>query len=138
MHRTFGAARIGSPQREPITLDFGLYGEDRFTVVPEPSLGDCFELYDAPDSTPGNDLEVARYWARFLRTMIAPDERPRFDEVLRRIPATQASVIIEAGVWVTEQVTGFPTAPPEGSSSGRRTTGTSSRPKPAGRRRSGR
>ena len=58
-HRTFGAERL-SPTRAPITFDFGIYGEETFTVVPETMLGDCFDLADVPDPTPTNDLEAAR------------------------------------------------------------------------------
>lgn len=131
-HRTFDAVRLAA-QREPITFDFGIYGEETFTVVPEPSIGDCFELHDAPEPTPENMLESAKLLAKFIRRMLAPEDRARFDAALYRIPSTQAHVIVEAAVWITEQVSGFPTVPPGGSSAGRRGTGKSSRPKQAGR-----
>jgi hypothetical protein len=131
-HRSFGAVRL-APPRDPITFDLGLYGEDRFTVVPEPSLGDCFDLYDAPEPTPTNMLESARILARFVRRMVDPADQPRFDAALRRIPSTEAHVIVEAATWIAEQVTGFPTTPPGGSSAGRQPTGNSSRRKSGGR-----
>lgn len=134
-HRTFGAVRL-SAQREPITFDFGLYGEETFTVVPEPSLGDCHELQDAPEPTPTNALEASRMLARFIRRMLLPEDRHRFDEALKRIPASEAHVVVDAATWIAEQVTGFPTTPPGGSRAGRRQSGNSSRSKPAGRSRS--
>lgn len=134
-HRTFGAVRL-TAQREPITFDFGLYGEESFTVVPEPSLGDCFDLDDAPEPTPTNELESAKLIARFIRRMLAPGDRGRFDAALHRIPSTEAHVIVEAGVWIAEQVTGFPTRPPGGSPAGRPRTGKRSSPRPAGKPRS--
>lgn len=134
-HRTFGAVRQAA-EREPITFDFGIYGEETFTVVPEPSLGDTFELHDAPEPTPTNMLESARAIARFIRRMLPVEDRARFDVALTRIPASELHVVIECGTWITEQVTGFPTRPPAGSSSGRRGTGSSSRAKSAGPRRS--
>jgi hypothetical protein len=130
-HRSFGAVRAGV-EREPITFDFGIWGEDRFTIVPEPMLGDTFELADAPEPTPTNTLEAARALARFLRRLIEPADRERFDQALYRIPASQAHVIVEAGTWVAEQVAGFPTVPPASSSGGRRTGGTSSKKRPGG------
>lgn len=134
-HRTFGAVRQ-SVQREPITFDFGIYGEETFTVVPEPTLGDCFDLADAPEPTPTNALEAARACSRFIRRMLDPTDHARFDAALHRIPSSEAIVIVDCAVWIAEQVTGFPTSPPGSSSAGRGNTGKPSRPKSAGRPRS--
>lgn len=134
-HRTFGAVRL-APPREPITFDFGLYGEERFTVVPEPSLGDCFDLHDAPEPTPTNMLESARILARFIRRMIAPEDQARYDQALHRIPSSECHVIVEAAAWIAEQVAGFPTTPSSGSPAGRQPTRNSSKPKSGGRTRS--
>lgn len=131
-HRTFDAVRT-AVQREPITFDFGIYGEETFTVVPDPSLGDCFELHDAPEPTPANTLESAKMLARFIRRMLDPDDRPRFDAALFRIPSTEMHVVIDCAEWIAEQVSGFPTRPPAASSAGRQRTGKPSRPKSAGR-----
>lgn len=125
-HRSFGAVRAGV-EREPITFDFGLYGEETFTVVPDPSLGDTFDLADAPEPTPENVLDSARILARFIRRMLAPADRPRFDQALYRIPATQMHIVVEAAQWIAENVTTFPTVPPASSSRGRRTAGTNSK-----------
>lgn len=130
-HRTFGAVRAGV-EREPITFDFGLYGEDTFTVVPEPSLGDTLDLYDAPEPTPENMVESARILANFIRRMLVPDDRDRFNAALKAIPASQAHVVVEAATWIAEQVSGFPTVPPASSSGGRPTAGTNSRKRPGG------
>lgn len=132
-HRSFGTVRIGA-EREPITFDFGLYGEETFTVVPEPSLGDTFDLADAPEPTPTNVVEVARICARFISRMLEPTDRPRFSDALKRIPATQCHVVIETAEWITSQLTPFLDAPSPSSSGGRRVGGTSSKKRPATRR----
>jgi len=135
VHRSFGAVRA-AVEREPITFDFGLYGEESFTVVPDPTLGDTFDLYDAPEPTPANELESARVCARFIRRMLAPEDRARFDQALYRIPAAECHVIVGCAVWITEQVTTFPTEPPTTSSRGRQSSGTSSRARRGGGARS--
>lgn len=134
-HRSFGAVRRAA-EREPITFDFGRYGEETFAVVPDPSLGDTFELHDAPEPTPTNMLETSRILARFIRRMLSPEDRPRFDAALYRIPSTEVQIIIDCAAYITEQVSGFPTRPPTDSSAGRRRTGSSSKRKPAGAARS--
>ncbi len=136
-HRTFGAVRTAA-EREPITFDFGLYGEETFIVRPDPSLGDTFDLLDAPEPAPGTQPDVAlvQTLARFIRRMLVPEDRPRFDQTLYRIPSTEAHLILEAATFIAEQVTGFPTAPSTSSSGGRRANGTTSRQPSAGRARS--
>jgi hypothetical protein len=135
LHQSFGTVRAGV-EREPITFDFGLYGEDTFTVMPEPSLGDTFDLADAPEPSATNMVDSARVLARFIRCMLVEEDRPRFDAALHRIPASQAHVIVEAATWIAQQVSGFPTTPPASSSGGRRTAGTTSRKRPGGTGRS--
>lgn len=135
LHQSFGTVRAGI-EREPITFDFGIWGNEQFTVVPEPSLGDTIELYDAPEPTPENMIESARLLARFIRRLLAPEDRDRFDAALYRIPASQSHVIVEAAMWIAERVSGFPTVPPASSPGGRRTAGTTSRKRPAGTARS--
>lgn len=134
-HRSFGAVRAGV-ERDPITFDFGLYGEETFTVVPDPSLGDTFDLADAPEPDADNLLDTARILARFIRRMLAPEDRKRFDEALYRIPATQMGLIVDAAAFIAENVTTFPSVPLTSSSRGRRSAGTTSRSKRAGGARS--
>lgn len=134
-HRTFGAVRL-SAEREPLTFSFGLYGEESFTVVPEPMLGDVFDLADAPEPTPTNMLEASRACVRFIERMLHPDDKVRFRAALHRIPSSEAHVIVECATWIAEQVSGFPTRPPGGSSAGRVRTGSNSRPKSGGKPRS--
>lgn len=135
MHRTFGAVRAAT-QRDPITFDFGLYGEETFTVIPTPTLGDTFDLYDAPERTPENLLDSARILARFIRRMLAPEDRTRFDAALYRIPSDEMHLIVECAEWIAEQVTGFPQVPSTSSSGGRRPNGRSSKRQPGGGARS--
>lgn len=114
-HQSFGTVRQGT-DRDPITFDFGLYGEDTFTVVPEPSLGDTFDLYDAPEPTPTNVVESAQILARFIRKMIVPEQKKAFDQALYRIPATRADIIVSAAHYIIEQLVPF-AIPPSGTSS---------------------
>lgn len=134
-HQSFGTVRQGV-DREPITFDFGVYGEETFTVIPDPSLGDTFDLYDAPEPSPENMLETVRVLARFIKRMLAPEDRPRFDEALKRIPSTQAFILVDVATYIAGQVTGFPTRPSTISSGGRRPGGTGSRKGSAGTGRS--
>lgn len=134
-HQSFGTVRTGV-EREPITFDFGLYGEETFTVIPDPSLGDTFDLHDAPEPTPTNALESSRVLARFVRRMLDPADRPRFDQALYRIPASRPDIVMECAAWIATQVTGFPTLPPTTSSRGRQPNGRSSSSKRAGATRS--
>lgn len=129
-HRSFGTKVLGTA-RDPITFDFGLYSEERFTIVPTPSLGDTLDLYEAPEPTPENELETVRVLVRFIRRMLDPADVERFNTALRRIPADQAHVIIDAAAWIAKQVShGFPTEPAPTSSSGRQARGRSSKQKP--------
>jgi hypothetical protein len=135
-HQSFGTVRTGV-EREPITFDFGLYGEETFTVVPTPSFGDTFDLHDAPEPTnPASELELVRVLTRFVRRLLAPEDRARFDAALYRIPTDRPDIIIECAAWITPQVSTFPTVPPTTSSGGRPRSGTHSRPKRAGATRS--
>ena len=130
-HRSFGSVRAAEA-REPITFDFGVFGEESFTIIPTPSLGDTFDLYDAPEPTPENELEAVRILARFIRRLVIEADKERFDRALYRIPTDHAHIVIEAANWIVEQITPFPVAPPRNSSGGRRSTGTSSKKRPAG------
>lgn len=134
-HQSFGAVRAAA-EREPTTFDFGLYGEETFTVVPEPSLGDTFDLHDAPEPTPTTIVAAARAVARFIRRMLVESDRARFDQALYRIPSSEAHVIIEAGEYITRAVLGFPSEPAATSSDGRQATGRTSSAKRAGNSRS--
>jgi len=130
MHKDFDAARRAyAPDRDPVTFTLG--GE-LFTVLPDPTLGDTFELYDAPEPTPENEQESVRILTRFIRRMIPEEERPRFDLALYRIPSTHGFVIIECATYIAEQVVQRPTEPPRTSSSGRRPTGKKSTKRVAG------
>lgn len=124
--RSFGAARR-TAAAEPIVFTLGPFLEE-FTVVPEPSLGDTLEVYAAPEPGPTNMIESAALLAKFIRRMLVPEDRDRFDRTLYRMtPANEAAVdIVECATWITEQVTGFPTVPPGSSSAGRHTSGTTS------------
>jgi hypothetical protein len=116
-HRSFEAARL-SEAREPITFDFGLYGQEQFTVTPDPSLGDTLELYGLPDDIMTLDRESPTYTksiqllTRFIRRMLRAEDRERFDKALYAIPSTQSYIIVEVAEWICEQVVPVPSKPP--------------------------
>lgn len=135
-HQSFGTVRAGV-EREPITFDFGLFGEETFTVVPDPSLGDVLDLLDAPEPTPTNETQTLAVLTRFIRRLLPVEDRPRFNQALYRIPITEApAIVIDCAAWIATQVTGFPTVPPTTFSRGRPPSGASSKPKRAGASRS--
>lgn len=118
--------RTDPAARGPLTFRFGKYDEDEFTITPNPSLGDTFDLADAPERTPDNILECARACARFVRSMIVPEDRSRFDQALYRIPSTEAHLVVDCAEWIAEQVTHFPPAPALSSLDGQETQVTGS------------
>lgn len=128
-HRNFDAGRrAADPERDPVTFALG---GDTFTVVPDPSLGDTLDLADAPDLPERQldleqvvPLELVRALKRFIRAMLDPDDRDRFDLALFRVPARDGYVFVEIASYITEHVTGFPTEPPANSSGGRTSTTT--------------
>ena len=131
-HQSFGAVRLVDPA-EPLTFDFGMFSEERLTVVPEPSLGDTFDLADCPEpTTPATELEASRMCARFIRRMLIPEDRPRFDQALYRIPASHVSLVIDAARWITQEVLNRPFGPAASSSDGPPTTETNSNTNSAG------
>lgn len=126
-HRDFDASRRAHHlERDPVTF---VLGGESFTVLPDPSLGDTFDLADAPDISAKDfdpdgapDLALVRVLKNFIRRMLPDDERARYDLALYRIPSTEAYAIVECAEWIVGQVTAFPTEPPASSSSGRPTT----------------
>lgn len=140
-HRDFDAARRARQiERDPVTFTLG--GE-RFTVLPDPSLGDTFDLADAPDITAEDfnpdgapDLALVRVLKNFIRRMLPDEDRPRLDLAMYRIPSTESYVIVETASWIAEQVASRPTEPPASSSRGRPRTGLSSKRESGGTPRS--
>lgn len=138
MHRDFDAARRAKQvERDPVTFTLG--GET-FTVLPDPTLGDTFDLADAPEITREDfdpsrsaDHTLVRTLKNFIRRMLPEEDRARFDLAMYRIPTTDSYVIVECAVYITEQVTTRPTEPPASSSRGRQRTGPSSKRKSAGK-----
>lgn len=131
-HKSFGAVRQGV-ERAPITFDFGIYGEETFTVNPDPSIGDTFDLHDAPEPNATNELESVRVLARFIRRLLKPEDKKRFDEALYRIPSTEAAVIIMGcAEYIVQHIVPFALPPAESSSAGRPPTGSDSKILPDG------
>jgi hypothetical protein len=121
---------------EPVS--FELAGET-FTVLREPTLGDTFELHDAPDidveDFDGSDrthLALVRVLVRFISHMLDQNDRPRFAQALYRIPVSHQGVLIEVATFITEQVVGRPTEPSSTSSAGPQVAGRRSKSGPKG------
>jgi hypothetical protein len=147
MHRDFDAVRraYGGEERELVT--FTLAGET-FMVLPDPTLGDTFDLADAPeipenfDPTRSQDMQLVRLLSKFIRKMLPVEERPRYDQALYKVPTSHTVVIIEIASYIAEHVIvpgveiANPVLPPTTFSRGRRTTGHSSKSKSGGRNRS--
>jgi hypothetical protein len=142
-HRDFDAVRRSYTKGAIAPVEFTLAGE-RFTCLCDPTLGDTFELADAPDIDAddfdsANKLHVAliRKLADYIRRMLPDDgSRERWDKILYSIPVSHMPVVIEAADFITRQVIDRPTVPPSTSSNGRRGNGSTSRRKPAGQSRS--
>lgn len=144
--RDFDASRRAYHiERDPVSFSLG--GE-QFEVLLDPSLGDTFDLYDAPevrfnedgtvafDNSNASDLQLVRVLSRFIERSLPLEQRPTFQRALYRVPATDGYVIIEAALWIVEQVTTFPTEPPASSSPGRPRNGRRSKTNSAGSSRS--
>jgi hypothetical protein len=127
----FDAARraFGSGDAD---VTFTFFGQT-FHVATEPLLGDVFDLKDSPDHLAGlNDIDTIRTLTRFVHTMLVLEDRPRWIDTVRMLPASQAFALVDLVAWITEQVTGNPTLPPADSSVGRPATGETSNPSTAG------
>lgn len=123
----FDAARRAYAPAAAPEVKFLFMGE-WFTLISEPLLGDTFDLRDAPEHAIGeNDLDTIRVVTRFVRMMLSENDRPRWDDAIRRLPVSQAYTLVELLEWITRRVTTFPTSPPADSSAGRRANGRTSR-----------
>lgn len=133
-HKDFDAARREfDVLHDPITFDFM---DRKWTVNPNPMLGDCFELADSPYVVAGlveamDDLGVAKLICEFIGKMLStPAEKQAWAALTYEIPATYAPLIFAIGEYITEEVTGVhPLESPPPSSSGPAITG----PKPSKR-----
>lgn len=145
-NRDFDASRRSfRVDRDPVT--FALGGET-FEVLLDPSLGDTFDLYDAPevrldaqgrpifDADNPSDIVLVRMLKRFIERALPFEQRDAWQRAMYRIPAAEAGVIVECAMWIVEQMTTFPTEPPASSSSGRQSTGRDSSTNSAGSSRS--
>ena len=115
-HRDFGSANLAGQRLQGVT--FTLVGE-RFTVQ-DPSLGDVFELHDAPEvrlddqgrvqfsEQVPSDLELVRSLARFLERIVPLEDRHRLQRAMFSIPASRGDIVIEAAMWLAAEVAGHP------------------------------
>lgn len=117
-------ARRDDDRPEPVTFTYG--GQD-FTVLPDPTLGDVMDLSRAPELTPETEVAAAFACMQFIRRMLPPGDRQRFEQAHYTIPASNsAPAIVALTSWLAEQVAGFPTQPPDSSPTG--SSGTSPTP----------
>lgn len=116
-------------QIEPFTIT--LFGET-FHVLDEPTMGDMFDMAkvqrDIADVASFNHedalcVAITEGLTKDIRRMLDPDDRARWDQAMYRLPQSQGGVIWTAAIVIVERMTGFPTDPPEGSPSGRDSTG---------------
>lgn len=138
MHKDFDATRraYGVSRNE---ISFTLGGET-FITLPDPTLGDTFDIYDAPpveldtfNPEGKNEIVFIKILSQFIRRMLPEEDRPRFDKALYRIPASHSVIILECAMYIVENITALevtpddPTQPPIISSDGRARTGSSSK-----------
>jgi hypothetical protein len=109
---------------EPIEFDFD---DETFHCNLRPSLGDTFDLMDVPDPTPDTLAECAYQLAKFIKRMLVPEDRDRWERKLHTISQADAGAIIEIGTWLVEQVTGRPFVLSTSSSGGQPRNGKTSK-----------
>jgi hypothetical protein len=124
VHRDYDALRA-EIEREHSPLTFTLFGHT-YTTVTAPRLGDTFDLMDAPEPVGETEQEAVRALARFIRKMLVPEDRPRWDEALYRLGPEHGELVVRIATDMAEQYLARPTEPPSGSSSGRDGTGENS------------
>ena len=129
-HRDFDAMRREfDVEHDPITFDF--MGRT-WTVSPNPTLGDTFELADAPQAVLAkiedeNLLQVTKVLVDFIGRMLStPEQKILWKAVTYEVPATYGTLIIAIATYITEEVTGVPFELREDSSSGQGSTGQTS------------
>jgi hypothetical protein len=117
---------------------FRLGGRD-FRAISEPMFGDVVELYNAPPPEVDEETAVLAMTS-FIRRMLHPDDRAGFDEVLYRIPTSQASVVLlKLGAQMAEHFTRpFLTGPGSSSQRPPESNGQTSKPSGDSRRASSR
>lgn len=116
-HKVF-AAVVGATVREPVTFSIGLLGEEKFTISPDPSLGDTFDLWLTPEDVATDDAQAGILIAKFIRRMLIPADRDRFDQALYRLPASQLPTLVDVATWIVEQMSGFGDGPSDSSAHG--------------------
>lgn len=129
-HRDFDAMRREfDVERDPITFTFM---ERQWTISPNPTLGDTFELGDAPQVVlekikDEELLAVVQVLVDFIgRMMSTAEQKQAWTALTYEIPATYGQIIIDIAGYITAEVTGVPFELREDSSSGQESTGQSS------------
>jgi hypothetical protein len=111
-HRDFDAARAERERKvDPVTFTLG--GED-FSCVLAPSVGDAFDLADAPEPE-SSLIGSVRAITAFVDKILVVDDRQRFRELIRRVDTPHGPInsydLIEQGSWVGEELSWTASAP---------------------------
>lgn len=137
-HKDFDAARRAYGDSNVPLVTFTL-ARETFTVLPDPTLGDTFDVADVPDLKvehfdSGNvaHIEIIRGLCKFIRRMLPPEDRGRWDAALYGVPVSHQMVVIEIAEYIAAEVIARPTEPPANSFAGREKTGQTSSAEPAG------
>lgn len=106
------ARRVHAEERGEIEpVQFKLCGEI-FTALQEPMFGDVLTLWDAPELS-DNEAAATLALNKFIRGMIDPSDRARYDMALMGLPVSQAGLtLLNIGAYIAQHMTGFPTMPP--------------------------
>lgn len=120
--RAFAQAR-GVAEIEPV--QFALCGEV-FTALREPMWGDVLQLWNAPELEE-DEARATLALQKFIRAMVDPSDRARFDAAMFRLPQSEAGfTMLEVAAYIAKNMTGFPTVPPGSSVHTQPSTGESS------------
>lgn len=127
-HQDYDALRA-EQRREHDPLTFTLFGH-LYTCAPAPSLGDTFELMDAPEPM-DNEAEALRALCRYIRRMVVPTDQAHWDQATYKLDIDDLPLLMAISVDLLEQYANRPTVPPSESSDGRPGTGPSANEQPA-------
>lgn len=113
-HKDYDAVAASIQRRqEPLTFTFC---GTLFTTAPTPTLGDTFDLLDAPEIEIGdlsNESRNCRVLASFIRSMLVDEaEKEKWDKVLYTARLELLPVLMLITNDLVEQYSARPTSPP--------------------------
>lgn len=99
----FDALRAEYDRERSDPIAFRLGGED-FACLDEPMFGDIVELYEAPEVDVNEQAAILAI-RTFIKRLLTPEDRDRFDKVLYSLPGSHASILIKIAEYLSEQFT---------------------------------